>query len=45
LFGPTRDKQQLGSLNADATLEYEHARYMASAQYKRLVENLHADGR
>ena len=44
VFGPTSGEQRLGSLNADAALGYEHARYRASAQYQHLVENLHADG-
>jgi hypothetical protein len=38
-------EQRLGSLNVDAALGYEHARYRASAQYQHLVENLHANGR
>jgi hypothetical protein len=45
VFGPASGEQRLGSLNVDAALGYENARYRASAQYQRLVENLHADGR
>ena len=45
VFGLASGEQRLGSLNADAPLGYEHARYRASAQYQRLVENLYANRR